>query len=138
MRKFVSLLFSNQNSRADLPVYAPDCVHLLLARGLGLANKQVPRLVCATGDLQELVELEHPAFAAGPPLTALVEDRLARVVDALLLITSSRPGIGSTATPPTACCVGRNLHFRIIRLGLLDDWLLGRCRSSDSWGSGDW
>lgn len=125
MPKYISLPFLKQNSSVVL--YAPDCVHLLFARGLGLANKHVSRLLCAAGDLQELIELEHPAFAAGPPLAALVEDRLARVVNALLLIASSGPGIGRAATPPTARCVSRNLHIRVIRLRLLDDWLLRRC-----------
>mgnify|MGYP006902563849 FL=1 len=94
-------------------------------------------LLCAAGDLQEFIELEHPAFAAGPPLAAFVEDRLARVVDALLLIASSRTGVGRAATPPTARRVGWNLHIRIIRLRLLNDWLLRRRRSCDSRGSGD-
>lgn len=97
----------------------------------------MPLLLCAPGDLQEFIELEHPAFAAGPPLAALVEDRLARVVDALLLIASSRTGVGRAATPPTACGVGWDLRIRIIGLRLLDDWLLRRRRSCDSRGSED-
>lgn len=97
----------------------------------------MPRLLCAAGDLQELIELEYSAFAAGPPLAALVEDRLARVVDALLLIASSRPGIGRAAAPPTACCVGRDLRIGIVRLRLLDDWLRRWRRSCNSGCSGD-
>jgi hypothetical protein len=69
--------------------YVPDGFDLLLAGALGLANKHVPRLLCAAGDLQELVELENAALAARPSLTALVEDRLAGMVDTFLLIASS-------------------------------------------------
>ena len=68
--------------------HAPDRFHLLFARVLGLAHKHVLRLLCAARDPQELIELEHAALAAGPTLAALVEDWLAGVVDALLLITS--------------------------------------------------
>jgi hypothetical protein len=68
--------------------YAPDRFHLLFAGALDLAHKHVPRLLCAAGDPQELVELEDAALAAGPTLAALVEDWLAGVVGALLLITS--------------------------------------------------
>lgn len=48
----------------------------------------MPRLLGAPGNLQELVELQHPALAAGPSLAALVEDGVARVVDALLVVAS--------------------------------------------------
>ena len=50
-----------------LLVDLPDRIDLLLARGLGLANKHVPCLLCAAGDLQELVKLQHPSLAARPP-----------------------------------------------------------------------
>lgn len=101
-----------------LLVDLPDRIDLLLARGLGLANKHVPRLLCAAGDLQELVKLQHPSLAARPPFATLVEHWVAWVVCAFLLIPRSRSSISSTASFATAGRVGRDLQIRIIRIGL--------------------
>lgn len=113
--------------------FLPHCVHLLFARRLRLAHKQMPCLLRAPRNLQEFVKLQHSALAAGPSFAALVEDRVSWVVHTLLIIASSRSGIRSSAALPSAGSVGRHLQVRIIRLGL---WrrrgLRGGCRGYSS------
>ena len=110
----------------------PNRVHLLLAWRLRLAHIHVSCLVCAAGNLQELIKLQHPALAARPALATLVEDRLAWVVHALLIIPRCRPRICSTATSSTACRISRDLQVRVVRVWLWGrSWCGGR-RSCDS------
>lgn len=85
----------------------------------------MPRLLGAPGNLQELVELQHSALAAGPSLATLVEDGVARVVDAPLVVASRRATVGGTAASATTRRVRRDLHIRVVGLGLLDDRLGG-------------
>lgn len=70
-------------------VHIPNGFNLLLPSSLGLAHVHVPRLLCASGDLQELVELQYAALAAGPSLASFVEDRVAWVVDTLFVVAGN-------------------------------------------------
>lgn len=114
----------------------PDRLNLLLAWRLSLANKHVPRLLRASGDLQELIKLQHPPLAAGPSFATLMEDRLARVVHTILVVPGSRPGISSSAASPAALCIGRDLERRVIRVGFLWWRFRGGCRRHNGGGDG--
>lgn len=110
----------------------PDGFDLLLARGLRLANIHVSFLLCASGDLQELIEFQYSALAARPALAALVENGLAWVVHTVLVIPHRRPRICSTATSSTACRISRDLQVRVVGVWLWGrSWCGGR-RSRDS------
>lgn len=92
----------------------PDGLDLLLARWLSLANEHVPCLLRTPRNLQELIKLQHPPLTARPSFAALMEDRLAGVMNTFLLVPRSRTRPSSTAASPATRCIGWDLQLRVI------------------------
>lgn len=95
---------------------SPHGIHLLLARRLSPAHKQMPPPLLTPPDLQELVKLQHPLLAARPALAALVEHRLPRMVHAGLGVASrAGPLVGGIAASPPTGRVHGDLEGVVVR-----------------------
>lgn len=90
----------------------------------------MPRLLLAAGDLHKLLKLQHPSLAAGPSFAALVENGLARVVLALLVVARDLRIVRRFASAPLAGRVRGDLEVRVVRVGLL--WRRGGRRAGRS------
>ena len=102
----------------------PNIFHLLLSRGLSLANKQMSLLLRAARNLHKLIKLQNPPLAARPSFATLVENRRSWMVLARFTVPRSIRVISSFATLTSASGIRRNRERRIIRIRL---WCRRRC-----------
>lgn len=112
------MLFLEESRRIAVMQNLPDRLDLLLACWLGLANEHVFCLFRAPWDLQEFIKLQHPPLTTRPSFAALVEDRLAWVMNTFFLVPGSSTRVSSTAASPATRCICGDLQLRIVRVGL--------------------
>lgn len=118
--------------------HSPDSLNLFLASRLTPPNKQMFRLLFTPLNPQELIKLQHPLLTARPSLAPLMENRMSRMENTLLLLPRDRRVVSGIAPSPTTGGIRGDLQRRIIGFRLFryrcrrssrSRWANGRCYS---------
>ena len=90
----------------------------------------MPLLPRTPRNLHKLIKLKHPPLTATPPFAPLVENRLARVMHALLPVPRRARHVLCATSPPLARRVRGDFDGRVV------GFVFGRCRRGLLWRGG--